>query len=64
MGYIFDELGGQNGADDVTGYCGVIFLGHTVDTTSPPGEPGFAPREWASTPTGSGPAATRIRATT
>jgi hypothetical protein len=45
MGYIFDELGGQNGADDVTGYCGVIFLGHTVDTTSPPGEPGFAPRE-------------------
>ena len=45
MGYIFDELGGQNGADDVTGYCGVMFLGHTVDTTSPDLESAFAPRE-------------------
>ena len=40
MGYIFDELGGQNGADDVPGYCGVVFMGHTTDPESV-----FAPAE-------------------
>ena len=45
LGYIFDENGGQYAADDVSGYCGVMFLGHTVDTTSPDIESAFAPRE-------------------
>jgi hypothetical protein len=45
MGYIYDTLGLQNGADDVTGYCGVMFLGHTVDTTSPDLQSALAPRE-------------------
>ncbi|GJM43310.1 MAG: hypothetical protein DHS20C21_01520 [Gemmatimonadota bacterium] len=45
MGYIFDELGGENGADDVPGYCGVMFLGHTVDTTSATPSEALAPRE-------------------
>jgi hypothetical protein len=45
LGYIFDEIGGQNAADDVPGYCGVMFLGHTVDTTAPDLESAFAPRE-------------------
>ncbi len=45
MGYIFDENGGEIAADDVPGYCGVMFLGHTVDTTSPNLEGALAPRE-------------------
>jgi hypothetical protein len=45
MGYMFDELGGQNSADDVTGYLAVMFLGHTVDTTTPDIQNAFAPRE-------------------
>ncbi len=45
MGYIFDEQGGQNAADDVPGFCGVMFLGHTVDSISPDPETALAPRE-------------------
>ncbi len=45
LGYIFDETGGQNAGDDVPGYCGVMFLGHTVDTTAPDLESAIAPRE-------------------
>ncbi|MCA9753702.1 MAG: hypothetical protein KC591_16015 [Gemmatimonadetes bacterium] len=45
LGYIFDELGGQNGADDVPGYCGVMFLGHTTDTTAADPSEALAPRE-------------------
>ncbi len=45
MGYIFDELGGENAADDVPGYCGVMFLGHTVDTLAPDPTVAIAPRE-------------------
>jgi hypothetical protein len=43
LGYIFDEQGTQ--ADDVPGYCGVMFLGHTVDTLAPDFESSLAPRE-------------------
>lgn len=45
MGYIYDELGGQNAADDVPGYCGVMFLGHTTDTTAVDITQALAPRE-------------------
>jgi hypothetical protein len=45
MGYIYDELGGENAADDVPGYCGVMFLGHSVDTIAPDFESALAPRE-------------------
>jgi hypothetical protein len=45
LGYIYDEIGGQSASDDVTGYCGVMFLGHTVDTTTPDVENAFAPRQ-------------------
>jgi hypothetical protein len=41
LGYIFDEQGTQS--DDVPGYCGVMFLGHTVDTLAPDFESSFAP---------------------
>ncbi|NNE44227.1 MAG: hypothetical protein HKN12_08450, partial [Gemmatimonadetes bacterium] len=41
LGYIYDELGTQG--DDVEGYCGVMFLGHTVDTLAPDFESSFAP---------------------
>jgi len=34
MGYIYDEIGGVNSADDVPGYCGVMFLGHSTDSTA------------------------------
>ncbi|MBZ0267740.1 hypothetical protein K8I85_06260, partial [bacterium] len=44
LGYIYDELGGENAADDVTGYCGVMFLGHTVDTVNALDE-ALAPRQ-------------------
>ncbi|MGQ0722092.1 MAG: hypothetical protein ACT4PE_11050 [Candidatus Eiseniibacteriota bacterium] len=43
LGYIFDNPGTQG--DDVPGYCGVMFLGHTVDTLAPDFESSFAPRE-------------------
>jgi hypothetical protein len=43
LGYIFDALGTQS--DDVPGYCGVMFLGHTVDTLAPDFESSLAPRE-------------------
>ncbi|MCA9752988.1 MAG: hypothetical protein KC591_12405 [Gemmatimonadetes bacterium] len=43
MGYMYDELGLQN--DDVSGYLGALFLGHTVDTTTAGGEEPLAPRE-------------------
>jgi hypothetical protein len=43
MGYIYDELETQG--DDVTGYCGVMFLGHTVDTLAPDFESSLAPRQ-------------------
>jgi hypothetical protein len=33
LGYIYDELGGENASDDVTGFCGVMFLGHNTDST-------------------------------
>jgi len=42
LGYIFDEQGTQG--DDVPGYCGVMFLGHTVDTLAPDFESSLAPR--------------------
>jgi hypothetical protein len=45
MGYIYDENGGENSADDVPGYCGVMFLGHTVDTTAADFETSLAPPE-------------------
>ncbi len=45
MGYIYDQNGGEDSEDDVTGYLGVIFLGHTVDTVSVDFESSFAPRE-------------------
>jgi hypothetical protein len=45
MGYMYDEHGGENAADDVPGYLGVMFLGHTVDTTSPDLETALAPRQ-------------------
>ena len=42
MGYMFDEI--DNGSnDDVTGYLGVMFLGHTVDTVSTDIETALAP---------------------
>jgi hypothetical protein len=44
MGYIYDELGGANAADDVPGYCGVMFLGHSIDTTAIDFETSTAPR--------------------
>jgi len=42
MGYIFDQPGAQG--DDVPGYCGIMFLGHTVDTLAPDFENSLAPR--------------------
>jgi hypothetical protein len=44
MGYTYDQNGGENAEDDVSGYLGVMFLGHTVDTVSVDGE-SLAPRE-------------------
>jgi hypothetical protein len=41
LGYIYDEQGTQG--DDVPGYCGVMFLGHTVDTLAPDFESSLAP---------------------
>jgi hypothetical protein len=43
LGYIFDQLGEQG--DDVPGYCGVMFLGHTTDPDAPDFESALAPRE-------------------
>jgi len=43
MGYMFDTP--EKGGDDVPGYLGVLFLGHTVDTTTAVGDVPFAPRE-------------------
>ncbi len=45
LGYIYDQNGGESAEDDVPGYLGVMFLGHTVDTISPDFESSFAPRE-------------------
>lgn len=45
LGYIYDQNGGEDAEDDVSGYLGVMFLGHTVDTTSPDFASSFAPRE-------------------
>ncbi|MDP6802309.1 MAG: hypothetical protein QF819_03915 [Gemmatimonadota bacterium] len=43
MGYTFDEVGGDNANDDVPGYVGVLFLGHTVDESGGAPEDLFAP---------------------
>ena len=43
LGYIYDQNGGEDADDDVTGYCGVMFLGHTTDVDTTDGEM-FAPR--------------------
>ena len=45
MGYMYDQNGGEDAEDDVSGYLGVMFLGHTVDTVSTDIEDSFAPRE-------------------
>ncbi len=42
MGYMYDEPG--VGGDDVPGYLGVLFLGHTVDTVTVADEDAIAPR--------------------
>jgi hypothetical protein len=38
LGYIYDQNGGEDADDDVTGYCGVMFLGHTTDVDTTDGE--------------------------
>jgi len=43
MGYMYDTP--LKGNDDVPGYLGVLFLGHTVDTVTAQGEEPYAPRE-------------------
>lgn len=43
MGYMYDQP--LDGGDDVPGYLGVLFLGHTVDTVTAEGEKPFAPPE-------------------
>lgn len=43
MGYMYDTLGEQG--DDVPGYQGLLFLGHTVDTTTVESSEALAPRE-------------------
>ncbi|NNE43953.1 MAG: hypothetical protein HKN12_07075 [Gemmatimonadetes bacterium] len=45
MGYMYDEIGtAGDAADDVPGFIGAMFLGHTVDTVSADIEEALAPR--------------------
>jgi hypothetical protein len=42
MGYMYDDP--VAAADNVPGYLGVLFLGHTIDDVTPEGDVPFAPR--------------------